>query len=297
MFVAAHYIRVSLDKGPMADEGSRDIVSRLTSALAGRYRVEREIGSGGMATVYLATDLRHSRVVAIKVLNREIAQAVGGDRFIREISITARLQHPHILTLIDSGEADGFLYYVMPYVEGESLRSKIARDGALPPSEASRLFREIVDALVHAHKQGMVHRDIKPDNVMISDRHALVVDFGVAKAMRDAGATHTLTTTGTSLGTPRLHGSRTGSGGSRYRWARGHAKDNRLSRHPTGYRLKGVGLLRRELGRISRRDHAGGRAPHQSGHSLRCWSGDGACATGKQTRSTSFRDYSSRCSC
>lgn len=155
-----------------------------------------------MATVYLAKDLRHSRVVAIKVLNRELAQAVGGDRFIREISIAAQLQHPHILTLIDSGEADGFLYYVMPYVAGESLRSRLARDGALPASEAVRLFREIVDALAHAHKHGMVHRDIKPDNVMITDRHALVVDFGVAKAMGDARADHSLTTVGMSLGTP-----------------------------------------------------------------------------------------------
>ena len=177
-------------------------VSRLQAALAGQYEIERELGHGGMATVYLAKDPRHSRVVAIKVLNRELAQAVGGDRFIREISIAAQLQHPHILTLIDSGEADGFLYYVMPYVEGESLRSRLARDGALPASEATRLFREIVDALAHAHKHGMVHRDIKPDNVMLSDRHALVVDFGVAKAMGDSRQVHNLTTTGTSLGTP-----------------------------------------------------------------------------------------------
>ncbi len=177
-------------------------MSELNATLAGRYEIERELGHGGMATVYLAKDLRHSRVVAIKVLNRELALAVGGERFIREISIAAQLQHPHILTLIDSGQADGILYYVMPYVEGESLRSKIARDGALPVSEATRLFREIVDALSHAHKHGMVHRDIKPDNVMISDRHALVVDFGVAKAMGAATGAHNLTTTGMSLGTP-----------------------------------------------------------------------------------------------
>ncbi|MDQ3242820.1 MAG: protein kinase [Gemmatimonadota bacterium] len=179
-----------------------DDVSRLRAALTGRYEIERELGHGGMATVYLAKDLRHSRVVAIKVLNRELAQAVGGDRFIREISFAAQLQHPHILTLIDSGEADGFLYYVMPYASGESLRSRLARDGALPASEATRLFREIIDALAHAHKHGMIHRDIKPDNVMISDRHALVVDFGVAKAMGDAKAEHSLTTAGMSLGTP-----------------------------------------------------------------------------------------------
>ncbi|HEY8166485.1 MAG TPA: bifunctional serine/threonine-protein kinase/formylglycine-generating enzyme family protein, partial [Gemmatimonadaceae bacterium] len=178
------------------------MIEQLNAALSGRYEIERELGHGGMATVYLAKDLRHSRVVAIKVLDRELARAIGSDRFIREISIAAQLQHPHILTLIDSGEADGFLYYVMPYVKGESLRSKIAREGALPTSEAARLFREIVDALAHAHKHGMVHRDIKPDNVMISDRHALVVDFGVAKAMGDAAGQHTLTTAGMSLGTP-----------------------------------------------------------------------------------------------
>ncbi len=179
-----------------------DGTRRLHDALAGRYEIERELGHGGMATVYLAKDLRHSRVVAIKVLNPDIALAIGGERFVREIAIAAQLQHPHILTLIDSGEADGFLYYVMPYVQGESLRSKIARDGALPASEATRLFREIVDALAHAHKHGMVHRDIKPDNVMISDRHALVVDFGVAKAMKGAKIQSGVTTAGTSLGTP-----------------------------------------------------------------------------------------------
>lgn len=179
-----------------------EVVDRLNAGLAGRYEIERELGHGGMAAVYLARDIRHSRVVAIKVLNREIAQAIGAERFVREISIAAQLQHPHILTLIDSGEVDGQPFYVMPYVEGESLRSKLATSGALPPSEAMRLFREIVDALAHAHKHGMVHRDIKPDNVMISDRHALVVDFGVAKAMKAARDDSILTTAGMSLGTP-----------------------------------------------------------------------------------------------
>ncbi len=182
---------------PMAED-----VTRLRAALADRYEIERELGHGGMATVYLARDLRHSRVVAIKVLDRELARAVGSERFLREISIAAQLQHSNILTLIDSGEADGFLHYVMPFVDGESLRSRLARDGALPVSEATRLFREIVDALAHAHQHGMVHRDIKPDNVMISNRHALVLDFGVAKAMGDAVGDHNLTTIGMSLGTP-----------------------------------------------------------------------------------------------
>ena len=179
-----------------------DAVQRLWMSLADRYRVDREIGHGGMATVYLARDLKHGRAVAIKVLRPELAQAVGGERFLREINIAAQLQSPHILPLLDSGEADGLFFYVMPYVEGDSLRDRIVRDGALPPSEAMRLLRDIVDAVAHAHRHGVVHRDLKPDNVMIAERHALVVDFGVAKAMRDATAHHDLTSVGISLGTP-----------------------------------------------------------------------------------------------
>ena len=179
-----------------------DALQHLWLALADRYRVDREIGHGGMATVYLARDLKHGRAVAIKVLRPELAQAVGGERFLREINIAAQLQSPHILPLLDSGEADGLFFYVMPYVEGDSLRDRIVRDGALPPSEAMRLLRDIVDAVAHAHRHGVVHRDLKPDNVMIAERHALVVDFGVAKAMRDATAHHDLTSVGISLGTP-----------------------------------------------------------------------------------------------
>ena len=183
-------------------ERDLDDVSRLKAALENHYEIERELGHGGMATVYLARDIKHGRVVAIKVLRRELTAAVGAERFHREISIAAQLRHPHILTLIDSGEADGLLYYVMPFVEGESLRSRLARVGALPISEATRILREVVDALVHAHKHGMIHRDIKPDNVMIEDRHALVLDFGVAKAMSSATSGHNLTTVGVALGTP-----------------------------------------------------------------------------------------------
>ena len=179
-----------------------DAAQRLWDSLADRYKVEREIGHGGMATVYLARDLKHGRAVAIKLLRPELAQAVGGERFLREIGIAAQLQSPHILPLLDSGSADGLLYYVMPYVEGDSLRGKLVREGALAPSEAMRLFRDIVDAVAHAHRQGVVHRDLKPDNVMLAERHALVVDFGVAKAMRDATAHHDLTSIGISLGTP-----------------------------------------------------------------------------------------------
>ncbi len=175
---------------------------RLTSALADRYRIERELGAGGMATVYLARDLRHDREVAIKVLRQELAATVGPQRFLQEIQIAARLTHPHILPLHDSGQADGFLYYVMPYVEGESLRDKLSREGELPVTETVRVLKEVTDALAYAHGRGVVHRDIKPENVMLSGRHALVTDFGVAKALHEATGRQQLTTVGVALGTP-----------------------------------------------------------------------------------------------
>jgi tRNA A-37 threonylcarbamoyl transferase component Bud32 len=181
--------------------GVADAGGRLAAALAGRYRIERELGQGGMATVYLAEDLKHRRRVAVKVLRPDLAQSLGSTRFLREIEIAAQLSHPHILPLHDSGEAHGFLYYVMPFVEGESLRQRLAREGALPPTDATRFLREIADALAHAHAHGVVHRDIKPENVMLSGRHALVMDFGVAKAVREA-AGEGLTTVGMTLGTP-----------------------------------------------------------------------------------------------
>lgn len=175
--------------------------SPLASALTGSYTVLRELGAGGMATVYLAEDVKHGRQVAVKVLRPELAAALGPDRFPREIRILARLQHPHILPLHDSGEAAGFLFYTMPYVAGESLRERIDRDGPLPIHEAVRITREVTDALTAAHAAGVLHRDIKPANVMLSGRHALVTDFGVAKAVRDAGG-ETLTTVGIAVGTP-----------------------------------------------------------------------------------------------
>ena len=178
-----------------------DIAARVSAALADRYRIEREVGQGGMATVYLAEDLKHRRKVAVKVLRPELAESIGGTRFLREIEIAAQLTHPHILPLHDSGEAGGFLYYVMPFVEGESLRAKLARDGALSGADASRYLRELADALAYAHGHGVVHRDIKPENVMLSGRHALVMDFGVAKAVSEA-ADQGLTTVGMTLGTP-----------------------------------------------------------------------------------------------
>jgi len=155
-----------------------------------------------MATVYLALDLKHDRKVAIKVLREELAASLGADRFLREIHVAAQLQHPHILTLIDSGAADAFLYYVMPYVEGETLRAKLARDGEFPVADAVRILREVADALAYAHAHGLVHRDVKPENIMLSGRHALVMDFGVAKAVSEATGRQSLTTVGVALGTP-----------------------------------------------------------------------------------------------
>ena len=179
-----------------------DALDRLTAALADRYRIERELGAGGMATVYLAEDLKHHRKVAVKVLRGEIAATLGAERFSREISVAANLQHPHILPLLDSGESAGFFYYVMPYIEGESLRDRLARHGELPIHEAVRIVSEVADALTHAHARGVVHRDIKPDNIMLSGRHAMVTDFGVAKAVSEATGPHHLTSIGVALGTP-----------------------------------------------------------------------------------------------
>ncbi len=189
--------------GCRTGEASVDaLLERLRTALAGRYAVEREIGSGGMALVYLADDLRNHRKVALKVLRPELALSLGADRFLREIEIAAGLNHPHILRLHDSGEADGLVYYVMPFVEGESLRDRLARESPLPVADALRLLRDVADALVCAHAHGVVHRDIKPDNVMISGSHAVVTDFGIAKAVHVAGTAGPATSAGISLGTP-----------------------------------------------------------------------------------------------
>jgi serine/threonine-protein kinase len=179
-----------------------DHLDRLKTLLRERYAIERELGSGGMATVYLAEDLRHHRKVAVKVLRPEIAASLGSERFFREIEVAARLQHPHILPLLDSGEGDGLYWFVMPYVAGESLRDRLAREGELPVHDAVKILAEVVDALAAAHAEGVVHRDIKPDNVMLSGRHALVTDFGVAKAVSEATGRQTLTTAGVALGTP-----------------------------------------------------------------------------------------------
>jgi eukaryotic-like serine/threonine-protein kinase len=177
-------------------------LDRLRPALADRYRLEREIGAGGMATVYLAHDLRHERDVAIKVLHPDLGAALGGERFLSEIRTTARLQHPHILPLLDSGEADGLLYYVMPLVTGETLRARLDREQQLPVTDAVLIAREVADALSHAHVLGVIHRDIKPENILLQGGHALVADFGIALAVQSAGGQR-MTQTGLSLGTPQ----------------------------------------------------------------------------------------------
>ncbi len=164
-----------------------DLLDRLKAALADRYAIEREIGAGGMATVYLAEDLKHHRPVAVKVLRPELAAVLGGERFLREIEITARLTHPHILTLLDSGEADGFLYYVMPYIEDESLRDRLNREKQLSLDDALQFAHEVADALSYAHSHDVVHRDIKPENILLEAGHAVIADFGIARAIDEAG--------------------------------------------------------------------------------------------------------------
>jgi serine/threonine-protein kinase len=184
-----------------ADASVMPLGTRLAKALEGRYRIEREIGRGGMATVHLAFDLRHERRVAIKVLREELAAAVGADRFLEEIRVTASLQHPHILPLFDSGSGDGLVWYVMPFIVGETLRSRLTRERRLPVDVALQLVREMADALEYAHRQGVVHRDVKPENVLLQGDHALVADFGIALALEHAGGER-LTRTGITLGTP-----------------------------------------------------------------------------------------------
>jgi serine/threonine-protein kinase len=187
---------------PIHTEPAVDAAAQLNASLSGRYTIEREIGRGGMATVYRARDVRHDRLVALKVLSPELAALLGAERFLSEIRVTAKLQHPHILPLFDSGRAEAQLYYVMPYVATESLRARLDRERLLPIEEALRIAREVAGALEYAHRQGVIHRDIKPENILLQDGTALVADFGIALAVSVAGGER-ITQTGLSLGTPQ----------------------------------------------------------------------------------------------
>ncbi|HEY8196172.1 MAG TPA: serine/threonine-protein kinase, partial [Gemmatimonadales bacterium] len=179
-----------------------DHATRLQAALIDRYRVERELGRGGMAAVYLARDLRHDRLVALKVLHPELAATVGSERFLREIRTVARLQHPHILSVHDSGEAAGLLWFTMPYIEGESLRDRLQREHQLPVEDAIRIGHEAARALDYAHRHGVIHRDIKPENILLTtDGDTLVADFGIGRAVGAPGQDERLTETGTVVGT------------------------------------------------------------------------------------------------
>src|SRR5512134_3987924 len=179
-----------------------DPLAHLQTALSERYRVERLIGVGGMATVYLARDLRHDRNVALKLLKPELGAVLGVERFLSEIRVTANLQHPHLLPLFDSGEAEGLLYYVMPFVEGESLRARLDREKQLPVDEAVAIARQIASALDYAHARNVIHRDLKPENILFQAGQPVLADFGIALAVANAGGTR-ITQTGLSLGTPQ----------------------------------------------------------------------------------------------
>ena len=178
-----------------------ELLDRLKTALADRYAIEREIGAGGMATVYLAEDVKHHRTVAVKVLRPELSTAIARERFLREIEIAAQLSHPHILAVHDSGEADGFLFFSMPYVDGESLRTRMLREGPLRIEEALHIAGQIASALGYAHSLGLVHRDIKPENILLHHGEAMIVDFGIAKAISETSVQR-LTATGLAIGTP-----------------------------------------------------------------------------------------------
>jgi serine/threonine protein kinase len=215
-----------------------DTLSRLETNLSGRYAIEREIGRGGMAVVYLAQDLKHGRSVAIKVLLPELAHAIGPTRFLREIEIAAQLTHPNILPLHDSGDADGLLYYVMPYVEGESLRQRMTRERQLPIEEAIGIIRDVADALTYAHENGVIHRDIKPENILLAAGRPVVTDFGIARAAdRD----------GIGDRNPALHEPRAGDRG------RGDRRADRCLQSRV-YRLRAP----RRRGPLQRLDAAGG---------------------------------------
>jgi serine/threonine-protein kinase len=226
-------------------------LERLTWALADRYTLEREIGSGGMATVYLAQDLKHDRRVAVKVLDPDLAQSIGAERFLREIKTAANLAHPHILPVFDSGEAEGFLFYTMPYVEAESLRTRLSKERQLPVEDAIQITREIADALAYAHDEGVIHRDVKPANIMLEAGHAVLADFGVAHAIAEARG-HRITRTGLSLGTPAYMSPEQATGerdldGRSDQYALGCVLFEMLSGHPPFRGARAEAVMRQHL--------------------------------------------------
>jgi serine/threonine protein kinase len=191
-----------LRSAPLQGLTLADLTAQLQASLVERYAIEGELGRGGMATVYLARDVRHNRQVALKVLRPELTALLGRERFLNEIRLTAQLDHPNILTLIDSGEANGLLYYVLPFVRGESLRDRLDREGQLGLDDAVRIGTQIASALEYAHQHGIIHRDIKPGNILLHEGVAMVADFGIALALWESGGER-LTETGLSLGTPQ----------------------------------------------------------------------------------------------
>src|SRR3989338_1674675 len=195
-------LHLPLPRATRDGSSQKDAVAQLNAAPTGRYEVEREIGAGGMATVYLARDVRHDRRVALKVLRPELGAVLGVERFLAEIKVTANLQHPNLLQLFDSGEAQGLLFYVMPYVEGESLRARLAREKQLPVDEAVHIAVAVASALDYAHRHGVIHRDLKPENILLQAGQPVIADFGIALAVSNAGGAR-ITQTGISLGTPQ----------------------------------------------------------------------------------------------
>jgi tRNA A-37 threonylcarbamoyl transferase component Bud32 len=246
-------------------------IAQVTKALVGRYRIERVLGEGGMATVYLAEDAKHKRKVAVKVMRPELAATLGAERFLREVQIAAQLSHPHILPMHDSGEADGLLYYVMPYVDGETLKERLAREGALAPDEAVRLAREVADALAYAHKRGIIHRDIKPANILLNEGYALVADFGIARALED-GSNESLTRTGLAVGTPQYMAPEQATGeklvdGRADVYATGRRALRDAHRRAAVHRVERAGHPDQEPDREAEARHAGASEPRAgAGH-------------------------------
>jgi serine/threonine-protein kinase len=246
---------------------------QLNTALAGRYSVERLIGEGGMATVYLARDVRHQRRVALKVLKPDLGAIVGVDRFLSEIQVTANLQHPNLLPLFDSGAADSLLFYVMPYVEGESLRARLDREKQLPVDEAVRIATAVASALDYAHRHGVIHRDLKPENILLHEGQPLVADFGIALAVRNAGGNR-ITQTGLSLGHTPVHVARAGNERQNHRYSHRH-------------------LLTR--GRDVRDAHRRGAPYGQHGAGDHCAAADGAPAPDSHAAAARYRAGRGRC--